>query len=79
MRCTRCDSKNISSKNSQSVWVGYLLAFVVVYYGFQSGDVMNILITLGIGAAIVFFYKKWINTDYYCNDCGNKWSTGGFN
>lgn len=78
MRCTRCNSKNVSIKNSQSVWVGYLLALLIVYYGFQSGDVMTILITFGLGAAIVFFYKKWINKKYYCNDCDNQWTTGGF-
>lgn len=78
MRCIRCNSKNVNSSTSQSVWIGYLLAFLIVYYGFQSGDVMTILITFGLGAAIVFFYKKWINKKYYCNDCDNHWTTGGF-
>lgn len=78
MRCSQCNSKNVSSQNSQSVWVGYLLAIVVVSYGFQSGDIMSILITFGLGAAIVFFYKKWKNKKYYCNDCDNHWTDGGF-
>jgi len=69
MRCKRCNSKNLSSKHSQSIWIGYLLAFVFVYYGFHSGVVMNILITLSIGAVIFFVYKKWINKKYNCNDC----------
>jgi uncharacterized membrane protein len=78
MRCTRCNSKNVSIKNSQSVWIGYLLAFLLVYYGFQSGDLMTILITFGLGAAIIFFYKKRINKKYYYNDFDNQWTTGGF-
>ncbi|GGE15626.1 hypothetical protein GCM10010831_16190 [Psychroflexus salis] len=78
MRCIRCNSENVSSKTSQSVWIGYLIALAVIYYGFQSGEISSILITIGIGAAIVFFYKKWINIKYYCNDCSKNWTDGGF-
>lgn len=78
MRCNRCNSKNISTKRTQSIWIGYLLAFLIAYYGFQTGDIMSILITLGIGFAIVFFYKKWVNKKHNCNDCENQWTTGGF-
>jgi hypothetical protein len=46
--------------------------------GFQTGDVFSILVTLGIGVAIVFFYKKWKNKKYYCNECEKSWTEGEF-
>jgi hypothetical protein len=78
MKCGRCNSKNVSSQTSQSVWIGYLLAIVVVSVGFQTGDVYSVLAAFIIGAAIVFFYKKWVNKKYYCNDCEKSWTEGGF-
>ncbi len=74
----RCNSKNVSAQKSQSVWVGYVLAFLVAYFGFQTGSLSSIIITLGIGATIIIFYKKWINKKYYCNECKKSWTDGGF-
>jgi hypothetical protein len=78
MRCTRCNSNSVHLQNGQSVWIGYMIAIAFVGYGLKEGDVTSILLTFFIGAAIVFFYKKWVNKKYYCNDCEKSWTEGGF-
>jgi hypothetical protein len=36
---------------------------------------MVVGVLLGLG--IIYFYRKRVNTRYYCNDCRHEWKTGG--